>query len=215
MTRDGFEKVIALLEGAFRQTLTAKERDAYWMLWLDQDDETTMRAAVAYARNPERSRYGFPKPGDLLANTAVELELEAEAALSLLIERADFRESTVFEDLAIHAAVERMGGYIQCCKVIRDMPDKDFRFWKKDWLTSYKAARTYGHGNAPDRLIGAYEQNNAERWPDNVPETRHIACDYLGSDLTLPEGPVTRSLLTSSQATDPVATDNDPADLVP
>ncbi|HXI50969.1 MAG TPA: hypothetical protein VNH84_05675 [Candidatus Saccharimonadales bacterium] len=66
MTKAGFEKLLTLLEGGFLQKLTAPQRDAWWELLHEDRDEDVLREAKAYLRDPERCRFGFPKPGDLL-----------------------------------------------------------------------------------------------------------------------------------------------------
>jgi hypothetical protein len=65
MTPEGFDKLVRYLEGAFRTQLEQHERDAYWLTLSQDDDAVTFRQAVAYVRS-EDSKYGFPKPGDLI-----------------------------------------------------------------------------------------------------------------------------------------------------
>lgn len=179
MTKAGFEKAILLLEGAFRQTLTGNERDAYWMLWLDQDDSAIMRAAVAYARDPKRSRFGFPKPGDLLEATGADVDMLAELALQKLIANNYAADSLAFDDRFIHAACDRMGGWQAACQAVRLLEDREFSFWARDWKTAYKALRLHPPAELPERVVGYYELNNREKWPTHVPHTRAIACDYI------------------------------------
>ena len=182
MTEAGFKQIVNLLEGAFRTTLSKKERDAYWMLWLDQDDSAIMRAAVTYARDPKRARFGFPKPGDLLEATAADLDVLAEVALQHLIANNHASDSVTFDDRFIHAACERMGGWQACCDAVRRMEDREFSFWSRDWKTAYKALRQHPPTQLPERVIGYFELNNQERYPQHVPATRRVECAYIPED---------------------------------
>lgn len=66
MTREEFGKVIGFLEGAFRVTLKENERDAYWLLWSRFPLGIVMPMAVAFTQDRERSKYGFPRPADII-----------------------------------------------------------------------------------------------------------------------------------------------------
>lgn len=66
MTRAAFDKLMSLLQGAFHIELEEKTRDAYWLVLAADPDEAVFAEAKSYLRDRERSRYGFPKPADLV-----------------------------------------------------------------------------------------------------------------------------------------------------
>jgi hypothetical protein len=66
VTREEFDGAIGFLEGAFRTSLTDNERGAYWLLWSRFPLGIVMPMAVAFTQDRERSKYGFPRPADLI-----------------------------------------------------------------------------------------------------------------------------------------------------
>lgn len=69
MTCEGFTKLVKFLEGAFRESLTPMQRDAYWLALAPDDDAEVFHQAIAHVRS-DRAHYGFPKPGDLVPRSA-------------------------------------------------------------------------------------------------------------------------------------------------
>lgn len=172
MTQQGFDAVVTLLEGAFRTTLTAKERDAYYAIWSDQPDDAMKRAAVAFCRS-EQGRFGFPKPGDLISHGPSDKEIHAIAVQALhVFEQNNIQDhDAVFEDRTIHAVIDQLGGWIACCEAVRTMPDKEYGFWKRGWLNLYAEFYVRPPDGIPDRMEGHY-RNRLER----------VTCGYLATE---------------------------------
>ena len=69
MKKNEFDEIVRFCEGAFSEDLTAKQRDAWWILMREESASEIMRVAVELARS-ERSKFGMPKPGQFLSQVS-------------------------------------------------------------------------------------------------------------------------------------------------
>ena len=139
-----------------------------------------------------RSMRFFPKPVELrdlatAGSGALSLEDQAEMALRLVEQNNNSWTSVRFSDPIIHAAVERLGGWIAVCKTIREMPDDQYGFWQRDFRRVYIVCARMG-AVAPEHLAGQIEATNAERWPGHIPSPTTIECPYLPQGRSIDEG---------------------------
>ncbi len=161
MTTNGFATVLSLLEGAFRETLSAKERKAYWMLLRDQPDEAVQARAIEYARG-QQARYGFPKPSDLIAQT-ITAEDRAELVLAV-VETARFEvgpyRDVSFGDSRTHATIERLGGWPTICTLAED----EWKVKRREFVNYYRILMLCSEPVAPQVLVGIGDDSqNAEK----------------------------------------------------
>lgn len=153
MTTDGFSSVLSLLEGAFRETLSDKERKAYWELLGDQPDWAVQARAIEYARGPQ-ARYGFPKPSDLIAQT-ITAEDRAELVLAVvetaMLEVGSYRDVS-FSDARAHATIERLGGWPAICSMAE--AEDEWKFKRREFVNCYRTLMSCREPVAPQVLIG-------------------------------------------------------------
>lgn len=189
MTQAEFDDVVKFLEGAFRDHLTAGQRDAYALMWTEEDGPTLMRRAIEYARS-DRARYGFPKPGDLLKQ-AMDPKVRAELAWAAFSEHSDYELSLQMSDTLIHRVVEDLGGY---CYILDHACPEPWTQVERRFKARYEAYCTSPPASCPAYMPGFHELQNHEKWPGHVPPVRKIACEY--DHERLPTGPPNLTLPT-------------------
>jgi len=161
MTHAEFEKVIAFVEGSWNVELAAKQRDAYWLILRDSTAEAVMTEAVRLARS-SRSRYGVPKPGELLGADDEAPALLAWVTLLGAIDRYGHYDSVEFEDRTLSACVEALGGWL----VVSDWPTgngREMQFRQRDFVTLYRVLEQRG-AVGPMHHAGRFEQVNGDRF---------------------------------------------------
>ncbi|MDI6809372.1 MAG: DUF6475 domain-containing protein [Candidatus Eisenbacteria bacterium] len=119
MTPEGMEKLFDLIEGASRITMTPKQRDAYDVLLADQDDKSVLQRCLAFYRSPAAAmrKEKVPTPGDLIEQPRAKADAAAMAWATVrrAIGQVGSYRSVEFEDGAITASVEAMGGWVSLC----------------------------------------------------------------------------------------------------
>ena len=131
------------------------------LVWLQACDgrsvEEVRRALGRYATDPERGHFA-PKPADLvreLQGTQTDRSLVAWGTVNAAMQRVGAYESVVFDDPAIHIAIEDIGGWVAICRSdVDELPHLQRRF-----CASHRAA-TSMPGAHPPRLIGEHEAAN-------------------------------------------------------
>jgi hypothetical protein len=177
MTIDEFGRIVAFIEGAWGGEMAAKQRDAYWLILRESSAAAVMAEAVRLARS-SRSRYGIPKPGELLGADDETPALLAWITLVSAIERHGHYDSVSFEDGVLAACVDALGGWM----VVSSWPlsdETDVRFQRRDFERLYSALARRG-AVGPEKFVGKLEQENAGRFTEYVPGPARIAA--LGKD---------------------------------
>lgn len=103
MTRDGFGRVVTLLEGAYGRDLTVKAKDAFWEILEGLNDDEAMAAAKKHTTT-SADRYRMPTPAHLLD---AHYALSREAAV-VRARREQSEEPPLSREQA-RAAVARIG----------------------------------------------------------------------------------------------------------
>lgn len=132
------------------------------LVWLQACEgrsvEEVRRALGRYATDPERGHFA-PKPADLvreLQGTQTDRSLLAWGKVYEAIRHVGAYESVVFDDPAIHAAVEDVGGWVAICRSsVDELPHLQRRF-----CAGYKAYAQRPDMGHPPRLIGEFEAIN-------------------------------------------------------
>lgn len=194
MTRDDFSKIVGFMEGAWGAEFAPKQRDAYWLLLRDCEPGPVMARALDLARS-SRSRYGIPKPGELLGADDDGPPLLAWASLVATIERHGHYDTVVFEDRTLSACVEALGGWM----AVSEWPlgdGQEMRFLQRDFERLYRSLANSGR-TGPEKHIGAYEAHNAGRFQSYVPEPSFIPAASAEALHRLPPRPL--RLLTTDE----------------
>lgn len=131
-------------------------------VWLQACDgrsvEEVRKALGRHATDPERGVFA-PKPADLvreLAGTQTDRALLAWGKVHEAMQRVGAYTSVVFDDGAIHAAIEDIGGWPSICRSsIEELPHLQRRF-----CASYKAYAGRPDLPYPPRLMGEHEAIN-------------------------------------------------------
>lgn len=132
---------------------------------LEKYDLADIRRAInAHVADPTRGQF-LAKPADLILHMDGDPEsraLQAWTKAEQAIGRVGPHQDVVFDDIAIMAAIEDMGGWIQLCAVTE--PELPFR--RQEFVKRYK-----GYLNRPPqqhaaKLIGIASSENMQRFPN-------------------------------------------------
>lgn len=142
----------------WRQDVSTFALTVWWQACQPFEFEQVSKALSAHAVCPERGRFA-PMPSDVvrvLQGTMVDRSLIAWGKLLDAMQRVGAYESVVFDDGAIHAAVEDMGGWTATCRSRgEDLPHVQRRFCELHRAYSARPDIPY-----PPRLLGEYESQN-------------------------------------------------------
>jgi hypothetical protein len=131
----------------------------WWQACQPFDFEQVAKALTAHAMDPERGQFP-PMPADIvkhLQGTQTDRSLIAWGKVLDAIQRVGAYQSVVFDDGAIHATIEDMGGWVKLCRSNTDeLPHLQRRFTE-----TYRAYARRPDMPYPPRLTGAHEQANA------------------------------------------------------
>lgn len=132
-------------------------------VWLQSCDgydiEQVTRALSAHLMDPDRGQF-MPKPADIvrqLHGTQVDRSLIAWGKALDAIRRVGAYASVVFDDGAIHAAIEDMGGWSKFCRSTTD----ELPFLQKRFCDLHRTYSSRPDLPYPARLIGEHEAINA------------------------------------------------------
>ena len=133
--------------------------DVWWQACKPFEFEQVARALTRHAMDAERGQFA-PKPADIvrqLAGTATDRAMLAWGKAIDAASRVGAYSDVVFDDAAIHAAIEDMGGWPKFCRT----ETKDLSYLQHRFSQSYTAYVGRGEFDYPRRLMG-------DRSPDDV-----------------------------------------------
>lgn len=143
----------------YRQDVSKFALGVWWAACERFDLEQVRGALTAHAMDPERGQFA-PKPADLvrhLAGTATDRAMIAWGKVMGAISAVGSYTDVLFDDPAIHAAVEDVGGWVKVCRgEIKDLSYLQHRFTE-----SYRAYVGRGQFEFPRVLMG-------DRSPDEM-----------------------------------------------
>lgn len=123
--------------------------------------EQVTKALSAHLMDPERGHY-MPKPSDIvrqLQGTNTDRSLIAWGKLLDAMQRVGAYTSVCFDDAAIHAAVEDVGGWQRMCRTSHD----DLSYLQHRFCSAYKAYAARGEFAYPAKLLGETEIANGPK----------------------------------------------------
>jgi hypothetical protein len=142
----------------YRQDVSTFAIGVWWAACEGFELEQVTKALTAHALDPERGQFA-PKPADLvriLHGTLADRSLIAWGKVLDAIRRVGAYMSVVFDDGAIHAAVDDMGGWPKVCRSSMDeLPFLQKRFCELHRVYSQRPDHPY-----PARLVGQCESMN-------------------------------------------------------
>jgi hypothetical protein len=145
--------------GFYRRDLSKFALSIWWEACQSFDFEQVAKAITAHAMDPENGQFA-PMPADIvrqLQGTHTDRSLIAWGKVFEAIQRVGAYQSVVFDDGAIHAAIEDMGGWTKLCRSNTDeLPHVQRRF-----VETYKAYARRPDIAFPPKLIGAHEAENS------------------------------------------------------
>lgn len=136
----------------------------WWELLADYPIEDVERGVRACMRSPDHGQF-MPKPADVIRaieGTSADRAVLAWGRVVEAMRLVGAYRSVAFDDIAIHAAVQDLGGWAHLCRQgLDEMP-----FLQKRFVDAYKAAQGKP---APGYLPGQFEAENALRGYDVAP----------------------------------------------
>lgn len=133
--------------------------DVWWQACRPFEFDQVARALTRHAMDAERGQFA-PKPADIvrqLAGTATDRAMLAWGKAIDAASRVGAYTDVVFDDAAIHASIEDMGGWPKFCR----SETKDLSYLQHRFAQSYGAYANRGEFDYPHRLMG-------DRSPDDV-----------------------------------------------
>lgn len=138
--------------------------EIYWQSLQELSLEDFKRAATSLALSAKF----FPKPVEFREQILPNLDAQASLAYDKLHEaylRLAPYHTVTFDDPVIHAVVNSLGGWIKLANLTVD----EAKWYRKDFEAKYKNyAPQIRNLNVPTRLVGQFELNNSERFPEYV-----------------------------------------------
>jgi hypothetical protein len=154
-----FVKMITEVLAFYKQDTSRFAISVWWEAAKHFDFEQVSKALTAHAMDPDRGQFP-PKPADLvrqLQGTSADRAMIAWGKVHEAMGRVGAYSDVVFDDPAIHAAVEDLGGWVKMCRgEISELSYLQHRFCE-----AHKAYTNRGQFDYPRRLIG-------DRSPDEL-----------------------------------------------
>lgn len=145
----------------YRRDLSTFSLGVWWQACQPFDFEQVAKALTAHATDPERGKFP-PMPADIvreLQGTHTDRSLIAWGKVLEAIQRVGAYQNVAFDDGAIHATVEDMGGWVALCRSqMVDLPHLQRRFTE-----TYRAYAKRPDLTFPPMLPGACAADNARR----------------------------------------------------
>lgn len=126
--------------------------DVWWSACEKYDFDRIKKAFNLHVLDPDRGRF-YPKPGDIvqkIEGTVTERSLLAFGKMFSAIKRVGQYSNLIFDDAAIHAAIEDMGGWPKLCAI----EEKNISFFQHQFTELYCAYAQKDFYLYPPVIIG-------------------------------------------------------------
>jgi hypothetical protein len=147
-----FAQLLTRVHAYYRQDLTDDIIDMWWAGLERYELEQVSRAMSAHASDPEAGKF-CPRIADLvrvLQGTATERAVMAWAKVHEAMSRVGAYQDVVFDDPAIHAVIEDLGGWPKVCRT----PLKELSILQHRFSEAHRAYVARGEFDYPRRLPG-------------------------------------------------------------
>lgn len=138
--RKAFAQLMAGLAATYEKDVTPAMVEIYWNALADLSDDQVRSAINCHVRDTERAGSFFPRPADIRRHVEGTQQMRSELALAKVataLRTVSRWDSVQFDDLAIHAALDQMGGWDACYFRFTYGERKDFDL---TFLRLYRAA---------------------------------------------------------------------------
>lgn len=156
--RPAFKSLLTDALAFYRRDVSTFALSVWWAACQPFDLEQVRKALTAHAMDPERGRFP-PMPADIvlhLKGTHSDRALVAWGKVYEAIQRVGGYQSVVFDDGAIHAAIEDIGGWIAVCR----SPEDELSHLQRRFCDSYRVRSRQADTKFAPVLIGAHELEN-------------------------------------------------------
>ena len=154
----GFQSLLTDALAFYRQDVSEFALSVWWQACSPFSLEQVQKAFTAHATDAERGRFP-PMPADIVKNlqgTQTDRSLMAWGKVLEGIQRVGAYQSVGFDDPAIHAAVEDLGGWPAICRsTMQELPHLQRRFTESH--RAYSGRQSFPF---PAYLIGESEADN-------------------------------------------------------
>lgn len=165
--RAPFAQMVTDVLAYYRQDSTKFTLDVWWAACQPFALEQVSKALTAHATDPERGQFA-PKVADvvrILAGTSTDRAQLAWGKAYEAISAVGQYQDVVFDDPAIHAVVEDLGGWPKFCRAAEQ---RELSYLQHRFTESYRAYVGRGTFDYPRRLAG-------DRSPDSEYERAGLA----------------------------------------
>lgn len=148
----------------YRRDVSKFALSVWWQACQPYDFEQVAKALTAHAMDPERGQFA-PMPADIvkqLQGTHTDRSLIAWGKVLDAIQRVGAYQSVVFDDGAIHAAIDDMGGWPGICRTLTD----ELQHAQRRFTETYRTYARRPDLAYPPRLAGEHERENVLRGHD-------------------------------------------------
>lgn len=164
--RAEFARLVADVMAYYRQDVSTFVLELWWNACQPFDLGQVRQAMTAHATDPEHGRFA-PKVADLvrvLSGTRTDAAQLAWGKAFESASRVGAYTDVVFDDPAIHAVIEDLGGWPKFCR----SETADLSYLQHRFCESYRAYAGRGRFDYPRRLMG-------DRSPDHEYEKKGLA----------------------------------------
>lgn len=154
-----FGQLIRDVMAFYRQDVSPFALSVWWQACQRFDLEQVRKALTGHAMDAERGQFA-PKPADLvrqLEGTATDRAMIAWGKVLDTMQRVGGYTDVVFDDPAIHAVIEDLGGWVKVCRG----ETKDLGYLQHRFCEAHRAYTAKGQFDYPRRLMG-------DRSPDEM-----------------------------------------------
>lgn len=163
--RRDFARLLTDVLAFYRQDVSPFALDVWWQACQPFTLEQVSRALTRHAMDAERGQFA-PKPADLvrvLSGTATDRAMLAWGKALDAASRVGAYTDVVFDDPAIHAVIDDLGGWPKFCRG----EAKDLSYLQHRFTEAHRAYSGRGEFGYPRVLMG-------DRSPDNVYQQRGL-----------------------------------------
>ena len=156
-------ELLVLLSEIFNQELSPTLSKLYVQILSGYPIEKVESAVMNIIKH--RIYPTMPKPAELLQylDPPESLDLNAIEALRELSDKIIIRGSyysVKFNDPTIHFVVQSYGGWIALNEMLREMNNRDYTFWEKEFQERYRLYYQKQDKGRPPRMVGIHEREN-------------------------------------------------------
>lgn len=164
-----FAKLLADVMAYYGKDVSAFTQTTFWTACLPFSFEQVQKAFSAHACDPEEGRFA-PKVAHLLKvlqGTRTDRAALAWGKALEAMQRVGAWADVVFDDPAIHAAVEDLGGWPKLCRT----PSDELSYTQHRFCELHRAYTGRGTFEYPRRLAGARDSNEVfQKFGVKLPE---------------------------------------------